>query len=300
MEKLATTVSEPHAKREYKDTVFRMLFSDKEKLLSLYNAMNDRHYENAEDLKIVTLKNAIYMGMKNDLAFMVDTQICLYEHQSTKNPNMPLRDMFYISLEYQAYVNNKSLYSSTLQKLPTPKFVIFYNGTEDLEECTELRLSDAYENLEGEPNLELRVIVLNVNEGCNRKLMEHCQVLKEYAQYVAKVRRYTAEMELDAAVKRAVEECIAEGILEDFLRENRAEVEMVSILEYDKDFEEKKLREAEYEAGREERARFGLAEGIVETGCAYNVPEPDILARLQEKLDIPLRKAQEYFAMYSK
>ena len=234
MEKLATTVSEPHAKREYKDTVFRMLFSDKEKLLSLYNAMNVRHYENAEDLKIVTLKNAIYMGMKNDLAFMVDTQICLYEHQSTKNPNMPLRDMFYISLEYQAYVNNKSLYSSTLQKLPTPKFVIFYNGTEDLEECTELRLSDAYENLE------------------------------------------------------------------DFLRENRAEVEMVSILEYDKDFEEKKLREAEYEAGREEGARFGLAEGIVETGCAYNVPEPDILARLQEKLDIPLRKAQEYFAMYSK
>ena len=234
MEKLATTVSEPHAKREYKDTVFRMLFSDKEKLLSLYNAMNDRHYENAEDLKIVTLKNAIYMGMKNDLAFMVDTQICLYEHQSTKNPNMPLRDMFYISLEYQAYVNNKSLYSSTLQKLPTPKFVIFYNGTEDLEECTELRLSDAYENLE------------------------------------------------------------------DFLRENRAEVEMVSILEYDKDFEEKKLLEAEYEAGREEGARFGLAEGIVETGCAYNVPEPDILARLQEKLDIPLRKAQEYFAMYSK
>ena len=234
MEKLATTVSEPHAKREYKDTVFRMLFSDKEKLLSLYNAMNDRHYENAEDLKIVTLKNAIYMGMKNDLAFMVDTQICLYEHQSTKNPNMPLRDMFYISLEYQAYVNNKSLYSSTLQKLPTPKFVIFYNGTEDLEECTELRLSDAYENLE------------------------------------------------------------------DFLRENRAEVEMVSILEYDKDFEEKKLREAEYEAGREEGARFGLAEGIVETGCAYNVPEPDILACLQEKLDIPLRKAQEYFAMYSK
>ena len=116
---------------------------------------------------------------------------------------------------------------------------------------------------------------------------------------MAKVRRYTAEMELDAAVKRAVEECIAEGILEDFLRENRAEVEMVSILEYDKDFEEKKLREAEYEAGREEGARFGLAEGIVETG-AYNVPEPDILARLQEKLDIPLRKAQEYFAMYSK
>ena len=122
----------------------------------------------------------------------------------------------------------------------------------------------------------------------------------EYAKSVAKVRKYTETYSLNEAVKRAISECIKEGILAEFLQQNRAEVEMVSILEYDKDFEEKKLREAEYEAGREEGARFGLAEGIVETGCAYNVPEPDILARLQEKLDIPLRKAQEYFAMYSK
>ena len=143
-------------------------------------------------------------------------------------------------------------------------------------------------------------MVLNINAGHNEELMEQGRMLKEYAQYVARVRGYAGSMKLEEAVRRAIRECITEGILTDFLRKNRAEVEMVSILECDKDFEEKKLREAEYEAGREEGARFGLAEGIVETGCAYNVPEPDILARLQEKLDIPLRKAQEYFAMYSK
>ena len=290
----------PKAKREYKDTVFRMLFSDKKNLLSLYNAVTGRAHENAEDFEIVTLDNAVYMGMKNDLSFLLDTHIYLYEHQSTKNPNMPLRDLFYISLEYQKYVSDKSLYSSTLQKLPAPVFMVFYNGTEEMEERTELRLSQAYEHFEGEPNLELKVMVLNINAGHNEELMKQCRMLKEYAQYVARVRGYAGSMKLEEAVRRAIRECITEGILTDFLRKNRAEVEMVSILEYDKDFEEKKLREAEYEAGREEGARFGLAEGIVETGCAYNVPEPDILARLQEKLDIPLRKAQEYFAMYSK
>ncbi len=91
----------PAANRQYKDTVFRMLFSEKENLLSLYNAVTGNAYQNADDLKIVTLENAIYMGMKNDLAFMLETNIYLYEHQSTLNPNIPLRDLIYIGIEYQ-------------------------------------------------------------------------------------------------------------------------------------------------------------------------------------------------------
>ena len=87
------------ANHQYKDTVFRMLYRDKANLLSLYNAVNDRNYTNPEELQIVTLENAIYMGMKNDLAFIIDTNLFLYEHQSTYNPNMPLRDLFYISSE---------------------------------------------------------------------------------------------------------------------------------------------------------------------------------------------------------
>lgn len=297
----------PKAKREYKDTVFRMLFSDKKNLLSLYNAVTGRAHENAEDFEIVTLDNAVYMGMKNDLSFLLDTHIYLYEHQSTKNPNMPLRDLFYISLEYQKYVSDKSLYSSTLQKLPAPVFMVFYNGTEEMEERTELRLSQAYEHFEGEPNLELKVMVLNINAGHNEELMKQCRMLKEYAQYVARVRGYAGSMKLEEAVRRAIRECITEGILTDFLRKNRAEVEMVSILEYDKEYEEKKLRQAEYEAGEQAGLKKGeqigmnrgLAQGIVETGCAFGMPKEMILNRLQEKLHISAQRAQEYFVMFS-
>ena len=252
----------PTANRQYKDTVFRMLFSEKENLLSLYNAVTGNAYQNADDLKIVTLENAIYMGMKNDLAFMLETNIYLYEHQSTLNPNIPLRDLIYIGIEYQQYVNNKSLYSSSLQKIPAPKFMVFYNGTDAVDDRVELRLSNAYEHLAGEPDLELKVLMLNVNEGHNKELMEQCQTLKEYAIYVARVRKYTSEMNLNDAVARAIDECIKEGILVEFLRKNRSEVKMVSILEYDKEWEEKKLRKAEYEAGRSEGIEIGKSEGI--------------------------------------
>ena len=262
--KKGTQVSEkiPTANRQYKDTVFRMLFSEKENLLSLYNAVTGKAYQNADDLKIVTLENAIYMGMKNDLAFMLETNIYLYEHQSTLNPNIPLRDLIYIGIEYQQYVDDKSLYSSRLQKIPAPKFMVFYNGTDAVDDRVELRLSNAYEHLAGEPDLELKALMLNVNEGHNKELMEQCQTLKEYAIYVARVRKYTSEMNLNDAVARAIDECIKEGILVEFLRKNRSEVKMVSILEYDKEWEEKKLRKAEYEAGRSEGIEIGKSEGI--------------------------------------
>ena len=240
------------ANRKYKDTVFRMLFSDRKNLLSLYNAINGTAYENPDDLETVTLENAIYMGMKNDLAFIIDTNLFLYEHQSTYNPNMPLRDLFYISSEYQKLVEHKSLYSSTQQKVPAPNFIVFYNGTVKKEDCWTNYLSEAYENLTGEPNLELKVITLNINEGHNKELMEQCQILREYAQYVAKVREFAGNTELNAAVELAVNECIQNNILAEFLRKHKSEVIAMSIFEYDKEEEEKKLREAEYEAGYDE------------------------------------------------
>lgn len=237
------------ANRKYKDTVFRMLFSDRKNLLSLYNAVNGSAYEDEAALEIVTLENAIYMGMKNDLAFIVDTGLFLYEHQSTYTPNMPLRDLFYISAEYQKFVNHRSLYSSVIQKIPAPNFIVFYNGTEKKEERWENYLSESYETRMGDPNLELKVITLNINEGYNKELMEQCRILREYAQYVAKVREYAKKMELDAAVEQTIKECIREGILAEFLRRNKSEVVAMSIFEYDKEEEEKKLRKAEYEYG---------------------------------------------------
>ena len=246
------------ANRKYKDTVFRKLFSDRKNLLSLYNAINGTAYMDASQLEIVTLDNAIYMGMKNDLAFIINTNLFLYEHQSTYNPNMPLRDLFYISGEYQKLVDLKSLYTSTRLRIPTPNFIVFYNGTEKNEDRWVEYLSESYENMSGEPNLELKVIILNINVGHNKKLMEECQTLREYAQYVAKVRRYSEEIELNTAVECAVSESIQEGILKEFLQKNRAEVIAMSIFEYNEEEEEKrKLRKAEYEAG--------MAEGVMKT-----------------------------------
>ena len=183
-------------------------------------------------------------------------------HQSTFNPNIPLRDLFYISCEYQKIVNDRSLYSSRLQKIPAPKFIVFYNGLQKKEDVSELRLSDAFEGNKDGIDLELKVKMLNINEGHNRELMEQCRILWEYAKYVAKVRGYTrAGLKLDEAVERAVDECIREGILAKFLSANRAEVISVSIFEYDKAEEEKKLRREEFDAGEKAGMEKGLAKG---------------------------------------
>ena len=267
-----TTVKLPEANRKYKDTIFRWLFSDKENLLSLYNAVTGKNYTDVNALKVVTLDSAVYLGMKNDVAFLVDMRLYLCEHQSTYNPNIPLRNLFYIASEYQILVKDKSLYSSVLLKLPAPKFLVFYNGTGRVADREELRLSTAYENLQGEPDLELKVTLLNINEGHNKELMEQCQILKEYSLYVARVRKYAAQMELNEAVEQAITECIREGILSEFLSRNRAEVLKMSIFEYDQELEEKKYREAEYEHGRQDGYDAGIREGI-ETGRTAGIRE---------------------------
>ena len=81
--------AKPAARRDYKDSVFRMLFRDRTNLLSLYNAVNQTSYTDPEELAVITLENAVYMNMKNDVAFLMDFRLNLYEHQSTWNPNMP-------------------------------------------------------------------------------------------------------------------------------------------------------------------------------------------------------------------
>lgn len=164
--------------RTYKDTVFRMLFREKKELLSLYNAMNGSDYSNPEELQIVTLENAVYMNMKNDLAFLADFHLYLYEHQSTVNSNMPLRFLQYVAKEYEKLTGGDSLYRRKRIPLPAPRFVVFYNGAGYFPEKSELRLSEAYETDKADPQLELKVQVLNINEGNNEKLKEQCRIPK--------------------------------------------------------------------------------------------------------------------------
>lgn len=219
-----------HVVRNQKDTVFRMLFREKKELLELYNALNDSAYNSPEKLTIYTLENAIYMNFENDSSFLLDSELNLYEHQSSYNPNMPLRDLVYIARQLEKYTRNDTIYSSALVKIPVPRFVVFYNGTDVQPDRQTLRLSDAFEKKTAEPELELKVIMLNINFGHNKELMDKSRTLREYAQYVDRVRKYAKLMRIEEAVERAVAECIKEGILEDFLSSQKAEVIAVSIL----------------------------------------------------------------------
>ena len=248
----------PRAKKNQKDTIFRMLFRDKKNLLSLYNALNQTNYTDPEKLEIVTLENAVYMNMKNDLAFLLEDSLHLYEHQSTYNPNMPLRDLFYITKELSGLIDEKRLYGSVLVKIPAPRFVVFYNGSREQPEKQILRLSDAFEYRMENPELELVVTMLNINLGKNHQLLDTCSVLKEYMQYVTKVRSYMKEKPLEKAVEQAIEECIKEDILREFLLKNKKEAVAVSIFEYDEEATLQYIRECEYAQGEE----AGRAEGI--------------------------------------
>ena len=249
-------------KRNHKDTLFRMIFSTRENLLSLYNAVNHSHYTDASELEIVTLKNAVYMNMKNDQAFLLDMQLNLYEHQSTWNPNMPLRFLMYVAKEYQMLVRNQTLYASALVKVPTPHFVVFYNGATEQEAETILRLSHSFQQKTDKPELELMVRVLNINLDKKQEVLEACQLLKEYMLLVNKIRRYTDEYkDINQAVEQAVTECIEENILADFLRKNRAEAIEMCIFEYDDKREKELIRKAEYSEGMKEGERIGREAG---------------------------------------
>ncbi len=238
--------------RNFKDTVFRMLFNEKKNLLNLYNALNRTTYTNTDDLEITTLENAVYMNYKNDISFVFDFELMLYEHQSTYNPNMPLRDLLYVSSILHNRVKNENLYSKKLIKIPTPQFVVFYNGVDSQPEQQILRLSDAFEKRQERPALELAVLVYNISLGHNQELLDTCCLLKEYAQYVEQVRTFAKEMSFVEAVEQAVEYCIRNGILSDFLSENRAEAIAVSIFEYDEEKHIQSERKEWREIGREE------------------------------------------------
>ena len=170
--------------------------------------MNDTDYTDASELQIVTLENAIYMSMKNDVAYVLHDELFLYEQQSTKNANMPLRCLFYVSDSYSALVRDKNIYGTKLLRLPSPTFVVFYNGKQKMEEEGALRLSDAFIKKQGIPNLELIVKVKNINMGNSQELFEKCRPMRDYMIFVGKVRKYSKERPLEESVEQTIRECM--------------------------------------------------------------------------------------------
>ena len=280
--------------RIYKDRLYKMIFNDKSESLKLYNAINGTHYDDPAMLTITTLDNAIYMTMENDLSFIIDMRLALYEQQSTVNPNLPLRFLMYITDIYSAYTKDMNIYGSKKVQIPLPSFVIFYNGVKSQPDRTEFLLSELFHPTTDQPALELKAVMLNINKGHNQELMNACHTLRDYSEYVARIRTYSAEMPLTDAVEKAITECIHENILRDFLLKNRAEAKAMSIYEYDEEKTLRMFREEGYEDGE----RNGKIQATIEMCLEFNLSSDAIVQKLMTKFQFSENQAQEYLDNY--
>ena len=242
--------------REYKSDVFSMLMEDPKNALEVYNALNNSTIDDPSLVDICTLEKGISLSVRNDAAFIVDASLSVYEHQSTVCPNMPMRSLIYFTYMVEKLVKNQNIYGSKLVKIPEPQFVVFYNGDREQPELQELRLSDAFQKKTVDPQVELVCKVYNINAGKNETLLDRCKVLRDYMTFVDNVKYYYSEQdyeELARAINRAIDKCIKENVLAEFLQENRDEVVKVTTLDYT--FDRQIMLE------REDAAAEGRAEG---------------------------------------
>lgn len=242
--------------REYKDRLFTFIFGSEENrkwTLSLYNAVNGSDYTDETKIQITTIKTVLYLGMHNDVAFLISDDMNLYEQQSTFNPNMPLRKLQYISSLYEKYLtaNSYNKFRSRLIPLPVPKLVTFYNGTNDREDETVLRLSDSFP--EGKTgDIEVLVRMISINYGHSPGVLDACEPLKEYSWIISEIRRNEKSMDILEAVDKAIED-MPEGFpIKDFLIQHKAEVREMLTTEYNEIKQMQMFREDGREEGREE------------------------------------------------
>jgi len=241
-----------------------MLMKEKKNALSLYNAINGSSYTDPGIVEICMLEKGVSLTVRNDASFILDSNLSIYEHQSTVCPNMPVRNLIYFTSMVERMIKNRNIFGKTLVKIPTPKFAVFYNGEEKQPEQYEMRLSDAFERPVDKPELELTCKVYNINYGKNRSLLEKCHFLKEYMIFVDYVRLYHKENgyeNLEHAIEQAIDRCIEENVLRQFLIDNRSEVVKVTQLDYTFERQLTLEREEARGEGREEGRKEGREEG---------------------------------------
>ena len=300
--------------RTYKDRLFKIIFEDKKELLSLYNALTGKNYQNPDELEINTIDDVIYMHLKNDMSFILDDWQNLFEQQSTFNPNQPLRGFFYFADLYKVKYFGKKIYSTRLLKIPTPQYIVFYNGTTNMPDRKELRLSDAFQQPTEQPDIEVVAHMLNINYGHNKELMERCRKLKEYAQFIDIIRHYLRENKQwsnEQAISKAIDDCIQNNILRDILQKERLRV-MASILsEFDEVGYKEMIREEAYEeayeegleAGRQEGREQELAHGVksyIKLAQNFGYGESKIVTMLMQEFDLSEDKASQYVQKFWK
>jgi len=300
--------------RTYKDRLFKIIFEDKKELLSLYNALTGKNYQNPDELEINTIDDVIYMHLKNDMSFILDDWQNLFEQQSTFNPNQPLRGFFYFADLYKVKYFGKKIYSTRLLKIPTPQYIVFYNGTTNMPDKKELRLSDAFQQPTTQPDIEVVAHMLNINYGHNKELMERCRKLKEYAQFIDIIRHYLRENKQwsnEQAISKAIDDCIQNNILRDILQKERLRV-MASILsEFDEVGYKEMIRQEAYEDAYEEGHEAGLEEGreqelahgvksYIKLAQSIGYAESKIVTMLMQEFNLSEDKASRYIEEFKK
>ena len=212
--------------RKIRDTVFCHFMSNESHLLSLCNALNDTGYDESSNITINTLEGSFFSNIKNDISFLLNNLIVvLIEHQTTINPNMPLRFLSYVDELYKRYTStsHKKIYGDDLIKIPTPAFYVFYDGNDTSFEQQTLKLSDAFETQSDK--LELTVHVYNLADGMNEDLKKKCQPINEYSTFSNAYKYFRRHgMEIDPAVDAAIHYCLERNVMTDYLRNNQKEV----------------------------------------------------------------------------
>ena len=242
---------------KHKDRLFRKIFEKKEDLLSLYNALNDSDYTDTDALEIYTMDDFVYMGMRNDLSFLIDMALNVFEHQSTYNPNMPVRGFLYMSSAYQKYIalNHLDIYSSSPIRLPVPRYYVFYNGKRNMPDEDTLLLTDSMpgEDAAERSSAQFAAHMININAGHSSGIMEKCPKLYQYSLFIEEIRKNRRNgIPLRNAVEQAVDTCIKKGILTDILLGHKAEVTDMILQEYDEELHIANEKELSYQEGWEE------------------------------------------------
>ena len=267
-------MSDGKSGRQYQDTVFRMYFNDAARLREVAGALHGRTYEAAERVKIVTLDGTFLSQMKNDISFLLAGRYLVFiEHQSTLNQNMPLRCLYYICEQFRKYVPARNLYQNKRIPLPRPEFYVFYTGGKETSETTQMKLSDAYMEGEGESRLELEVTFHNIAYESEKMLLRASRSLRDYSFFMNRIKMNIAGgMERVQAIREAMRYCMKHDVMKAFLQEHEKEVvDMVNFEWNQKDFEE---------AVREDGLEQGLARGREEGKAAV------VLGMLKEKLPL--------------
>ena len=232
------------AKPTYKDSLFRAIFNDKERLARLYKALSGNEVS-PEEIDINTLSGVFMNDIKSDISFCVGNRlIILLEHQSTWNPNMPLRFFWYLGNLYRDLVDKDVIYKGTLLKIPAPEFYVLYNGIQDIPYFQKLKLSDAFTT--PSLSLELTANCYNINYAESKEILTHCHDLMAYSVFIAKIREYVKDgSSLFDAVKKSIRYCESHDLMADYFKKHESEVfDMVNF-----EWDPVRAKEVAYEEG---------------------------------------------------